>query len=112
MIQIGQQEVAHMTRWPQVKWLQHQLALRNQWLNLTIKAVVLAEEAATRNPNQDLFKVFTLLGTRWISHHRAIFSLVVPGLYGEATALSRMLLEHTDLLKYFSYYPEEAQEWR
>ena len=38
--------------------------------------------------------------------------LLTTGRYGDCMVLLRSLLEDTDLLTYFAYYPEEAADWK
>ena len=90
----------------------YQLAHRRPWLDLTMKAVAAAEDAIARNIAPDVFRVLTILSTRWVSHHQALLALLMTGHYGEATALNRMTVEVTDLIAYFSVCPDDAERWR
>lgn len=104
-------EAAHMQQLSKSTIFQKQLQLRRAWLDLTMKTVVTAD-VDCRKFSEDLFHVFTSLGTRWVSHHQALFALIMPGRYGEAIAVSRILLEATELIRYFGLYPGDASEWR
>ena len=60
----------------------------------------------------DLFNAYLILGSRWFSHHEAIEMLLSTGRYGDCMVLLRSLLEDTDLMTYFAFYPEEAVDWK
>ena len=112
MRMMWEQESAHAGQYTSSSWIKNQINLRARWLNLMMRAVVSAEDVINRNISDDLFRVFTILGTRWVPHHQAVSALLLIGRYGEATALCRMLLEVTDLITYFSLYPKDAEAWR
>ena len=71
-----------------------------------------ASSLAGRNICPDLFNTYLILGSRWFSHHEAVEMLLTTGRYGDCMVLLRSLLEDTDLLTYFAYYPEEAADWK
>ena len=105
-------EGEHLKQFVKSTWAIYQFNLRNNWLDLMMKAIQASWQLAERNPNKDLFQVFSILGTRLVSHHNAIRVLLMSGRYGETAALCRMLLELTDLITYFVGYPDEATDWR
>ena len=93
-------------------WLQDLLRQKLQWHTLFIRTIQAASSIARRNILPDLFNTYLILGSRWFSHHEAVETLLPTGRYGDCMALLRSLLEDTDLITYFSCYPEEAAEWR
>ncbi len=89
-----------------------QFQLRSKWLTIMMRATEASSELIDRNISNDLFYVFYLLGTRWISHQLASHDLLINGQYGEVIALHRMLFEVTDRITYFHLHPEDANRWR
>lgn len=82
------------------------------WSALFRDSMEAAADLVKRNIGNDQFAVYQVLGARWFSHHNSIDLLITDCHYGEAMALSRMLLEITDLMTFFSHYPEQAPAWR
>lgn len=111
MKRVLEHEVHHLKAYSGSSWGLLHSNHRFKWMDLTIRTVEASLDIASRNIMKDLFTVFTLLGTRFISHHQAIFGLLQSGHYGEVTALHRMLLETTDLITYFYLHPEDASIW-
>ena len=111
MHKVLEYEIHHLKAYSGSSWGLLHSKHRFIWMDLTIRAVEASLDIANRNIVSDLFNVFALLGTRFISHHQAIFGLLQSGHYGEVTALHRMLLETTDLITYFCLYPEDASIW-
>ena len=105
-------ETNHAIALTKQSWSIYHFNLREKWITLMMKAVDAAWKLKDRNPNRDIFHVFTLLGHRLISHHQAIRHLTLMGRYGEAYAICRMLLELADLFPYFVAYPGDVQRWR
>ena len=93
-------------------WLPDLLAQKFQWQTLFIRTMEAASTMAQRNICPDLFNAYMILGSRWFSHHEAVEMLLSTGRYGDCMVLLRSLLEDTDLMTYFAYYPEEAADWR
>ena len=93
-------------------WLPELLAQKFQWHALFIRTMEAASTIAQRNICPDLFNVYLVLGSRWFSHHDAVEMLLSTARYGDCMVLLRSLLEDTDLMTYFAYYPEDAAEWR
>ena len=83
-----------------------------QWHALFIRTMKAASSLVGRNIGSDLFNTYLILGSRWFSHHEAVEMLLTTGRYGDCMVLLRSLLEDTDLLTYFAYYPEEATDWK
>ena len=92
-------------------WLPDLLAQKFQWQTLFIRTMEAASTIAQRNIYPDLFNTYLILGSRWFSHHEAVEMLLTTGRYGDCMVLLRSLLEDTDLMTYFAYYPEEAADW-
>ena len=112
MLKVLDYEVRHLKAYTTSSWVIYQNKLRMQWLDIAIRSVECSLDIVKRNISNDLFSVFALLCTRWISHHQSIFNQLNVGYYDETLALHRMLLETTDLITYFSHYPDEATAWR
>ena len=93
-------------------WLPQLLAQKFQWHTLFIRTMETASTIAQRNICPDLFNAYLILGSRWFSHHEAVEMLLTTARYGDCMVLLRSLLEDTDLMTYFAYYPEDAAEWR
>ena len=93
-------------------WLPELLAQKFQWHTLFIRTMEAASTIAQRNVCPDLFNAYLILGSRWFSHHEAVEVLLTTARYGDCMVLLRSLLEDTDLMTYFAYYPEDAAEWR
>ena len=93
-------------------WLPDLLAQKFQWHTLFARTIEAASSIANRNICPDLFNTYLILGSRWFSHHEAVEVLLASGRYGDCMVLLRSLLEDTDLMTYFAYYPEDAAEWR
>ena len=93
-------------------WLRDSVALKFQWHTLFTRTIDAASSIARRSIWPDLFETYVILGSRWFSHHEAVETLLATGRYGDCMALLRRLLEDTDLMTYFAYYPEDAAEWR
>ena len=93
-------------------WLPDLLAQKFEWHTLFIRTMESASTIAQRNICPDLFNVYLVLGSRWFSHHEAVEMLLTTARYGDCMVLLRSLLEDTDLMTYFAYYPEDAAEWR
>ena len=93
-------------------WLRDSLAQKFQWHTLFTRTIEAASSIAGRNIRPDLFDTYLILGSRWFSHHEAVEMLLTTGRYGDSMVLLRSLLEDTDLMTYFAYYPEDALEWR
>lgn len=93
-------------------WLPDLLAQKFHWQTLFMRTMEAASAIAQRNICPDLFNAYLTLGSRWFSHHEAVEMLLSTGRYGDCMVLLRSLLEDTDLMTYFAYYPEEAADWR
>ena len=93
-------------------WFLDNLQQRFHWHTLFTRAMEAASSITQRNIRVDLFNTYLVLGARWFSHHESIEMLVQSGRYGDCMVLLRSLLEDTDLMTYFAYYPEEAAEWQ
>ncbi|XUX00013.1 MAG: hypothetical protein TUN42_08965 [Dehalogenimonas sp.] len=89
-----------------------QAQLRMHWLTILMRSAEASKEIIERNINKDLFITFNMLALRFVSHHQAIYDLLLNGRYGEVHALQRMLLEVTDLMTFFALYPDEVGKWR
>ena len=105
-------ENQHARRWSSNPWTQHLLRDGKAWLELTVANVEAAWQAQNRNISPDLFFSYSVLTHRWVSHHRALTTLMSDGRYGETTAVSRMLFEVTDVINFLSIQPDEASAWR
>ncbi len=92
-------------------WLRDYLAQKFHWHSLFIRAMDVASSIAQRNNQSDFSKTYLILGARWFSHHESVEALLTNGRYGDCMVLMRSLLEDTDLMTYFSLYPEEASDW-
>ena len=92
-------------------WLQENLAQKFQWHSLLIQTMEVASSITQRNPGSDFFNTYLILGSRWFSHHEAVETLLTTGRYGDCMVLLRSLLEDTDLITYFAYYPEDTADW-
>ena len=68
-------------------------------------------QSVPRDIWSDFFNTYLILGSRWFSHHEAIEMLLATGRYGDCMVLLRSLLEDTDLITYFGFYPEESVDW-
>ena len=89
--------------------------MRFRWQSLFVETAEAANELIQRNippDTPDLFWVYLFLGTRWFSHHDSIEWVLTSGRYGDCLALCRIMIEVTDLLTYFSHYPEACSDWR
>ena len=93
-------------------WLNDALAQKYLWHTLFARTLEAASELANRNISPDLFNTYVILGSRWFSHHESVEALLASGRYGDCMVLLRSLLEDTDLMTYFAYYPEDAAEWK
>ena len=100
--------VQHMTS----PWLPDLLAQKIKWHTLFIRTMEAASSIKGRNIYPDLFNAYLILGLRWFSHHEAVEMLLPNGRYGDCMVLLRSLLEDTDLMTYFAYYPEDATDWK
>jgi hypothetical protein len=89
-----------------------QAQLRMHWLTILMRSAEASKEIIERNISKDLFITFNMLALRFVSHHQAIYDLLLNGRYGEVHAVQRMLLEVTDLMTFFAFYPEEVVKWR
>ena len=102
----------HAARYVASPWLRHRLQQRFRWHSLFAKSMEAASSIIKRNMYPELFNAYLILGSRWFSHHEAIEMLLLTGRYGDCMALLLGLLEDTDLITYFAYYPEDASDWR
>ena len=102
----------HAARYIAAPWLRARLQQRFRWHTLFARTVTASASIAKRNISPELFNAYLILGNRWFSHHESIEMLLTTGRYGDCMALLRALLEETDLMTYFSLYPEDAEEWR
>ena len=93
-------------------WVFDGFTQKFQWHTLFIRTMKAASSMVGRNICPDLFNTYLILGSRWFSHHEAVEILLTTGRYGDCMVLLRSLLEDTDLLTYFAYYPEEAADWK
>ena len=93
-------------------WLPEFVAQKFQWHALFLQTVQAAESIVQRNIKPELFNSYFILASRWFSHHDAIEKLLPAGRYGDCMILLRSLLEDTDLMTYFAYYPEDSKEWK
>ena len=93
-------------------WLRDNLAQRFLWHTLFMRTIEAASSLARRNASPDFFNTYLVRGSRWFSHQEAVDMLLMGGRYGDCMVLLRSLLEDTDLMTYFAYYPEEAADWR
>ena len=93
-------------------WLLDCFAQKIQWHTLFMRTIKAASSIVQRNICPDLFNTYLILGSRWFSHHEAIEMLLAAGRYGDCMVLLRSLLEDTDLMTFFAYYPEEAADWK
>ena len=93
-------------------WMNDALAQKYLWHTLFASTLEAASELASRNVSPDLFDTYVILGSRWFSHHESVEALLASGRYGDCLVLLRSLLEDTDLMSYFAYYPEDAVEWK
>ena len=101
----------HMQRYAQATWLKPRFQQKFRWHSLFVRTMDSASSIIARNISVDLFNAYMLLGTRWFSHQESIERLLMLGRYGDCLALLRSLLDDTDLLTYFSLYPEDATPW-
>lgn len=92
-------------------WIPDFLRQKFQWHTLFANTVEAASSIVSRNIKPDLFNTYLILGSRWFSHHAAVEALLANGRYGDCMVLLRSLLEDTDLMMYFAYYPEDAEDW-
>ena len=92
-------------------WLRDYLAQKFHWHTLFIRTMEAASSIAHRDIRPDVFNTYLILGARWFSHHESVEALLANGRYGDSMVLLRSLLEDTDLMTYFSFYPEEASDW-
>ena len=92
-------------------WLPDAIGQKYHWHTLFARTIEAAASLASRNISPDLFNTYLILGSRWFSHHEAVETLLATGRYGDCMMLLRSLLEDTDLMTYFAYYPEEVAEW-
>ena len=92
-------------------WRDSLLEQKYRWHTLFAETMETASSIATRTVHPDLFDTYVILGSRWLSHHQAIERLLTIGRYGDGIVLLRSLLEDTDLMTYFAYYPEDAKDW-
>ena len=109
VVQATNEHAAHYISAP---WLRARLEQRFRWHTLFARTVTASASIAKRNISPELFNAYLILGNRWFSHHESIEMLLTTGRYGDCMALLRSLLEETDLMTYFSLYPEDAEEWR
>lgn len=109
---VRESELAHMGQWGQSIWTLHLIRDADDWLELVIASVESASDLMDRNLASDLFYSYSVLAHRWTSHHRALQTLIGLGRFGETTALTRMLIELTDIITFLSLHPDEASEWR
>lgn len=102
----------HARRYINAPWLRERLQQRFRWHTLFARTVTASASISKRNIDPELFNAYLLLGNRWFSHHESIEMLLTTGRYGDCMALLRSLLEDTDLITYFSLYPDDVAEWR
>ena len=93
-------------------WIPDFIPQKFLWHTLFARTMDAASSKASRNNSPDLFNTYLILGSRWFSHHESFAMLLSTGRYGDCMVLLRSLLEYTDLMTYFAYYPEEAADWR
>ena len=93
-------------------WLPDLLTQKFLWHSLFVRTVKAATEIAERDIWPEVFNTYLILGSRWFSHHESVEALVTHARYGDCMALLRSLLEDTDLMTYFSCYPDQASDWK
>ena len=101
----------HARRYVASPWLRGRLEQKFRWHTLFAKTIEAVSPIIKRNVAPDPFNAYLILASRWFSHHEAIEMLLTSGRYGDCMALLRSLLEDTDLITYFAFYPDDAQEW-
>ena len=112
LVLVGQANVAVMEQYMASPWLLDNLALKFEWHTLFAWTMESAAELVRRNVCPELFNAYLILGSRWFSHHESIGAILATGRYGDCMALMRSLLEDTDLIAYFSHFPNDAADWR
>ena len=93
-------------------WMYDFVAQKFLWHALLMQTIHAVTSIVDRNIKADLFNVYLILASRWFAHHEAVEVLLPTGRYGDCMILLRSLLEDTDLMTYFAFYPEDAAEWR
>ena len=109
---VAEATVQVMEQYMASPWLPAMLVQKHQWHTLFIRTMEAASSIARRNICPELFNAYLILGSRWFSHHESVEKILATGRYGDCMVLLRSLLEDTDLMTYFAYYPEDAAEWR
>ena len=112
LLLVAKATVQVMEQYMTSPWLPAMLVQKHQWHTLFIRTIEAASSIARRNICPELFNAYLILGSRWFSHHESVEKILAIGRYGDCMVLLRSLLEDTDLMTYFAYYPEDAAEWR
>ena len=91
-------------------WLLDYIAQRGHWHALFMRTMEAAVPIVQRKIWPEVFNTYLILGARWFSHHEAVQMLLLTARYGDCMVLLRSLLEDSDLMPYFSCYPNRVRK--
>ena len=80
-------------------------------LRFLLQCLQLAEQRADEQLRTSFLFSFINLGSKVVSHVESIRTLVDIGRYGDATALTRVLVGDVTMITYLSIYPDDCAEW-